>query len=883
MPDDLGRWIAIVREHSVAAGHALSAEVVTELAEYVQDLYVEAIDSGASDAEALGEVSRALARADYADLSTCRRAVPPTSPVAPPPPAGRTWLQGLGSDCRNAWRQARRQPALAIAAAAILALGIGAATAAYAVLEAVVLRPLPYPNPAGLVVMTHVTSTGESRAFATADWTDYQASSGELLEIAASASWPMNLTGSGAPERLRSVIVSGHFFEIVGREASLGRVIGEADDQPAAPRVVVLADGFWRRRFGADRSVLGTEIVVGGRPAAVIGVMPPDFAVPARDVDVWMPFGLPAAVLQDRRSEWVSLLARLHPGVDVRRAQAALDATATTLAEDHPDTNGGDRIRVRALAADVVKDASRAIWLGLLAAVLVLLTSCGNAGHLMVVRAAARREEMAIRASLGAAPLRLHRQLLMESAVVTLAGGLLGVVAAIVFLRVLTTLGAERIPRLDQLDLSPIPLATAALASMCVALAVSLVAHRFVVRAALNDRPGSGTRVVSRGAGHWLLAVQVAFALTLMSATALVVQGYVSTARIDPGFDTADTLTMQLTVPRDRYPDSGAHARIAVRLISALGDIPGVTSVGLVTDLPFVANAMHFAVALEGTPAAGERQMTVRPADPGYFRTLRIPVLEGRSFGESDDVRAPLVAVVNRSAADMLRLVERPGAQLRIAGEPPRMIVGIVGDIRHAGLHDEEGPVVYVPYAQKTFDFVNWMGVVLRGPAVERLVPDVRRAVQGVDPDQPVQAIRTMAAYLDDERAPFELSAMIVGALALSAMVLALAGIYAATAFLVGLLSRELGVRIALGASKRRILALVMTSAAKPIAIGTALGIAGGFAASGLLRALVVSAAAPEMATVFLCASLLLAAVAAAALHPALLATRVDPKTSLDN
>ena len=238
-----------------------------------------------------------------------------------------------------------------------------------------------------------------------------------------------------------------------------------------------------------------------------------------------------------------------------------------------------------------------------------------------------------------------------------------------------------------------------------------------------------------------------------------------------------------------------------------------MTGVGLVSDLPLVGNALHFAVTLQGLPAAGEQQMTVRPADPGYFRTLRVPLIEGRAFAETDSARAPLVAALNRAAADRLDAAARPGGQLRIAGEPPRTIVGIVGDIRHEGLHSDEGPVVYVPYSQKTFDFVNWMGVVLRGPGVERLGGEIRHVVARIDPDQPVQDIRTLNSYLEDERAPLELSALVIGALAVSSALLALAGIYAMTAFVVGRRTREMGVRIALGASKGSILRLVLVRA----------------------------------------------------------------------
>lgn len=884
MPDPVSAdWAALVRRHSTAAGYALSAAVIEELAAHLSEVYAEARDRGASEIAALAEAQEALARASYGDVAACQRAAPRhDSTLDAATASGGSWWRGIGADVRDAGRRLRQQPALSFAVAAILALGVGAATAAYAVIDAIVLRPLPYPASRQLVTVSQISPKGEGRSFATADWRDYQSRHGDVIDLAAFASWPMNITGGAGPERLRSVIVSGTFFRVAGRAAALGRVIDEADDDPAAARVAVLGNGFWRRRFGGAASVIGAEITVNGRPATIVGVMPPDFALPARDVDLWMPMALPASVLADRASEWVSLLGRVRSGADTRTLEAALGVTAQALEAAHPRTNAGERPHVRGLSDDLVRDVRRPLVLGAIAALLVLLTSCGNATHLVLLRAARRRDELAIRASLGAAPWRLRRQLLVESAVLTAIGGGLGVVAAATFLRGFAVLGAGRVPRLEDLPLAPAPLALAALGSVLVALVVAVASHGRIVRSATGVLTPAASRVVAGDEGHWLLAAQVAFALTLLSATAMVVAGYVSTTRVDPGFATADTLTMQLTLPQNRYPDSSAHAAFATRLSAELATLPGVTAVGIVSDLPFVANALHFRVRTEGMPPDSDQQVTVRPADAGFFRTLGIPVLEGRSFAGSDDAGAPLVAVLNRSAAERLQPSMRVGQSLQIGEEPPRTVVGIVGDIRHGGLHADEGPVVYVPYAQKTFGFLNWMGVVLRAPGAERLAPEVRRAVQRIDPDQPLQAVQTMADYVSRERAPFELSALVVGALGGAAVVLALAGTYGMTAFIVGRRTREIGVRIALGASHASIVSLVLRRAGLPVALGVVIGLAGSAAAAALLRSVVASAGAPPATPIAaVCAGILVLGAATAALRPALRAARIDPRATL--
>jgi hypothetical protein len=894
--------------------------------------------------------------------------------------AGR-WWHDLVFDFRYALRTMRRQVAFTVAVISILAVGIGATTAAFTVIDSVLLRALPYPRPDALVVLTKITATEESRALATADWRDYATRNAQSVTLASYASWPMNLTG-GEPQRLRSVIVSGNFFDVIGEQPLLGRVTNVDDDRPSAPAVVVLSHGFWTSRFGRNPTVLGTSMMLNGRPATIVGVMPRDFALPANDVDLWMPMGLPAAVLADRASEWLSVIGRLRPGTSLAVAQAGLSATAESMSREFPQTNRDERVAVRPLLDTVVGDVRRPLWLGGAAVLFVLLAGCANAANLLLARATMRRDEIALRSALGADAGRLARQLLVESGVLAGTGGILGIAATWVFLRAFVVLATGRVPRVESAQLDATAIALSMTASLATALlfggaaawllacAGSSRSVRGDTRAWLSARieatprsrgvrawllararawsirrdaqaslAGAGSARSERDAraqmragaappslrgarwllarvaalpsvrggdrawlfgspvsrrlgthyasashrlGGLLLASQIAFALVLAASALFVARGYAATSRIDPGFDVADVVTMQLTLPRSRYPDSAAHARFVDQVLDAIAAVPGVASAGVVSDLPFVGNQMKFVVRPDDVmDRRRESQLTVRPADPGYFQTLRIPLVAGRSFEAADRSGGAPVAIVNRTAAGLLWGGAASGRRLQIAGESSRReVVGVVGDIKHAGLHAFEGPVVYVPYAQKSFDFVNWMGIVVRGSALS--ASSVKAAIASVEPNQPVQAVMSMDEYVARERAPYQLGALVVGSLAGAAFVLAITGIYGLTAFIVGRRFRELGVRLALGAAPATVVFLVLRQILAMLVLGGIAGVAGTLASVRVLRAVMPASSAGTDPLVIVAAVTLLGVTALmAALGPALRAARIDPKVAL--
>jgi putative ABC transport system permease protein len=875
-------WKRSIRQHTAGP---LPDDVVAELADHIADVYAAERAAGRSAADARDAAMALLAGGAYTELSSRGRVRSPHRSElldrATPNP-GSVW-RDIGFDLRYALRTMRRQRAFTLAVVSILALGIGATTAAYAVIDTVLLRALPYPDSDRLIVLKHVTPKEEGRAFAAADWLDYAERNRSAVALAAYASWPMNITG-GEPERLRSVIVSGNFFEVIGTRPQLGRVLTAADDTPSARPVVVLSSGFWRRRFGASPSAIGTSIVLNGRPVTVVGVMPSDFAMPGRDVDLWMPMGLSSDVLADRASEWLSVVGRLRPGIRLQRARADISVTAIELANRFPRTNANERALMRPLLDELVGGVTRPLWLGALAALFVLLAGCANAANLMLARATFRRDEIAIRAALGADAFRLARQLLVESSVLALAGGLAGATIASMFLPVFASLGDGHVPRIDALHLNVTSVIAAVVISVAAALLFGGVAAWLLVRG-WSRAPGRSE--IQRVTGHTragglFLAGQVAFATVLIAGATFVVRGYATMLRIDPGFDVSNTLTLQLTLPRGQYRDVAERVRFADRATAEIATLPAVSGAGVVSDLPFVGNAMHFPVAGDDPQSlsSGESPLfTVRLADAGFFRTLGMRVRNGRTFDETDGERGSPVAVLNESAAARFGLIAAVGRHLRIADEAPRTIVGVVGDIRHAGLGAEEGPVVYVPFAQTTFTFVNWMGIVARGEGGLPSASAVRSAIARVDPNQPVTAVQSFEDYLDRETAPFRFSSLVIGSLAAAAHVLALTGIYGLTSFVVGRRSRELSVRIALGASASSIVRLVVKPIAAAVAAGSILGLAGGIGVNAMVAA-ANGGRADAVAIVTGCVLVAMTS-AVAVLRPALRAAHTDPRAAL--
>ena len=864
-------WIAVVRRYARARGAELPPDVQEELAAHLEDAYAHAIREGATDAAARERAHHALAQADLSSFRKRRRARPERQ----------SRLHGIEFDFRYAVRVLVHRPIFSVTIVALLAVSIGATCASFSVIDAVLLRPLPYPDGQRLALLSRVGKDGKPGSMSSADWRDYATSVASFTGVAAYANWTHNLTGDGEPLRLRSVITSGNFFSVFGTPAHVGRTFDDADDRPSAPAVVVLSDGFWERRFGRDRDIAGRTLTLNGRVATIVGVMPPSFAHPARDVDLWMPIGMSPELQADRASEWLQVVARLRTDASFEQARQEANALASALGQEHPKTNSGESAAVVPLLEHVVGNVRPALVAVAVAVLFVFLVTCLNVANLLLARASTRHSEMAIRMAIGADRWRLVRQMLAETSVLTALAGAGGVALGWALLRALSLVAASRIPRLEEVSLNWTAVLAAMVASAFVLLCCGLAAMRASGMSASESNLRSGARVVrTLGLRPALLTIQIAVSFVLVAAALLVGASYVQMQRVSPGLSTEDVLSLRITLARQKYPDSAAHARFADAIVDALSTTPGVTSVGVINDLPFAGNQMSFAIAADDVGSTGgpPPRATVRFASPGYFSALDVPILTGRSIAPEDRADRERVAVVNEAAARQYWNGSAIDKRLQIGGSKEwRRIVGIVADSRHAGLQREEGPVVYVPYAQKPFDFVNGMGIVVRGPSPETFVRMVKTRLQEIDPLQPAYDVMLLDDYLARERAPYRLNSWIVGALALLSLILAVAGVFALTTYDVAARQREFGIRLALGATSGSVLRLVVSHTLKFVLLGTAIGAIGAYVAGRGLTALLYGMTPGDPRVFATVAVAVVLSALAAVLGPARGASHVDP------
>jgi putative ABC transport system permease protein len=868
------RWLAAVRRHARNHGVELPLVVQEELAAHLEDTYLHAIRLGATEDSAQQQALQTLAAADLTAFKTSRRA----------DPQRQSRFHGIEFDVRYALRLLYRSPLFAVSVATVLAISIGATCAAFSVVDAVLLRPLPYSDPGRLAMLTRVDKNGTTGAMAAADWSDYATRVASVSGVAAYSNWTHNLSG-GEPLRLRSIITTGNFFGVLGSTAHIGRTFDENDDRPNAPPVVVLSDGLWQRRFGGDRGAVGRTVTLNGRVATIIGVMPRAFAYPSRDVDLWMPIAMSPELRSDRASEWLQTIARLSPDTSIDGASADLRALAAALAETYPQTNANESAVLVPLLDHVVGRVRPAVLVVSAAVLFVFLVTCLTVANLLLARASTRQQEMAIRMAMGADRWRLARQVLAESAVLTTLAGLAGLALSWVIVRTLSTMAASRIPRLEEVSIEWTTMLVVTAAGAVVLACCGLIATKTFARGTEDPLLRSGARVIRpTRLRPVLVTIQIAVSFVLVTAALLLGASYAQIERVTAGFNTDDVLSLRITLPRQQYADGAAHARFADAVVEAVSATPGVTAAGVVNDLPFAGNQMSFAVAREGIAAepGPPPRATVRFASPGYFTTLQVPVITGRVLTSEDRADRERVVVVNESAARQYWSGDAIGKRVRIGeSQDWRRIVGVVADSRHAGLQRDEGPVVYAPYAQKPFDFINWMGVLVRAPAATTVVRAVKAQLQRVDPIQPVYDVMLLDDYLARERAPYRLNSWLVGALAALSLALAVAGVFALVAYDAAARQREFGVRLALGATGASVLRLILLNTLRLVATGALLGaIAAMFAVQSLTA--ILYDITPTDPRVFAAVAIgMLSAALLAALGPALRAAHTDPVSTL--
>jgi putative ABC transport system permease protein len=804
-------------------------------------------------------------------------------------------------DVRFAARQLARAPGFTVVAALTLALGIGASTAIFSVVHPILLEPLPYPHAARIVAVWDFATDGAPLDVTFGTFRELARRSRSFDALAVVKPWQPVLTrvastGPTEPERLDGQRVSADAFRVLGVPPAIGAGFDASADRPGGPNEVLLSDALWRRRFGADRTIVGRQITLNDAPYTVVGVMPSTFEhVLAPSAELWSLLQYDAALPAQGR-EWghhLRMVGRLRAGVDVEDAARELGRIAATPLPDVPRMPWAalqQGLVVRSLRDDIARDV-RPVLLAVLGAVLLLLViACVNVTNLLLARGAARRGEFAMRVAIGAGGGRIVRQLLTESLLLALAGGALGMAVAAIGVRVLVAVSPPGLPRLDAIEVNAavlaFGLALTTVVGVLFGLAPALYASRSDLRTVL-DRSARRTAGGAQTTRRALVVAEVALALVLLVGAGLLLRSVRELLAVPPGFDASHVVTMQVQTSGRRFDDDGVTHRFFEQALDAVRRVPGVTAAGFVSQLPLSGDLDKYGVQFASIPSleAGEDGSALRYAvSPGYLEAMRIPLRQGRPLDARDGAGAPAVALINASYARRTFRDKNPlGERLRLGGEdgPWATVVGVVGDVRHASLAIGDEPAVYVPPAQWRFaDRARWLVVRARGDAAA-LVPALRNAVWSVDKDQPVVRIATMAQRVSASAAERRFALTLFEAFGVAALLLAAIGIYGVLSGSVAERVREIGVRAALGASRGDILVLVLRQGTLLTALGAVVGLGAAAIATRALVTLLFGVTPLDPVTYASVAALLLTVSGVACAVPAWRAARVDPSTTL--
>jgi putative ABC transport system permease protein len=793
-------------------------------------------------------------------------------------------------DLRYAARMLAKSPGFTVVAVLSLALGMGANTAIFSVVNSVLLDGLPFRDAGRLALLYERSPREDENDVGAATFLDWR---GRVRSFEGLAAWTVldyAVSGDAEPQSVLSARVSAGLFGVLGVAPALGRGFDPQEEQLGRERVVVLSHGLWSQRFGADPAVIGRGLRLDGEPYTIVGVMPRGFAFPDQTARLWTPLAFKPAETAYRTRRQFSVIGRLAPGATVAQADAELDGIARGLAAQYPDSHRGWSASV-VPAHQVVVGSSRRPLLVLLGAVgFVLLIACANVGSLLLARANARQREIAVRVALGASRGRLLRQLLVESLLLATAGGGLGALLAVWSEELLAALLPEHWPRFGSLGVNATVLGfTAALAlatTLAAGLAPALEACRAPLGASLKTEGGRATATAGQRRLRRLLVVsEVALAVVLLVGAGLMVRTLYRLQRVDPGFDPERLLAATLYLPDNRYPRDPQQTAFFSDLLGRVRSLPGVVAAGAVTTLPMsrVGIDHDVPVGVVGRVLSDDQgpQADLRIASPGYFGALGVPLLRGRDFTEADREQAPLVAIVNRTFADRLLPGEDPVGQQVRWGRSGRVvqIVGVVGAVRHRGLADRPRPELYVPYRQLQYGSMTLVVRTAGDPAA--VAAALKDQVYALDPGQPLTALATMNTLLADSVAGRRSQMLLLGAFAALALALAAVGIYGVVSHAVGQRTREIGIRIALGARAWDVLRLVLHDGLGLVSLGLGLGLAAALGLAGALDDLLFDVSPRDPLTLAAVAALLLGVALAACGLPARRASRVDPVRAL--
>jgi putative ABC transport system permease protein len=811
---------------------------------------------------------------------------------------GFTAIESLIQDFRYGLRMLVKNPGFTFVAVLALALGIGANSAIFSVVNTVLLRPLPYTDPERLVM---VWEDAAKRGFprdtpAAANYIDWRDQNQVFEGMAAIADQSFNLTGVGDPERIDGRRVSANLFALLGVEPQLGRAFLPEEDRPGGNRVVVMSHGLWQRRFGSDINIAGKAFTLNGESYTVVGVMPPGFQFPSRDDELWVPIAHSPQEAANRGRHYLQVIARMKPGVTLQQAQTEMNTIAVRLQQQYPQ-NADLGAAVVPLHEHVAGDIKPALLVLLGAVGFVLLIACANVANLLLARAAVRQKEITIRVALGAGSFRLIRQFLTESILLAGLGGVVGLLFAVWGIGLLTTFIPDNISQARSISIDAkvllFTLGVSLLTGLIFGLAPALQASRFNLNETLKEG-GRDSAAGSRGnrIRSLLVVAEVAVSLILLIGAGLLINSFLRLRNVDPGFRADNLLTMRIVLPELKYPDHARRSAFYTELINRIEALPGVKSAAVANWIPLVRQGDSIGFSIEGrpdpAPGQGQRPTVVtRVTSPRYFRTMGIQLLNGREFGDEDKVDSPAVAVVSETMARRFWPDEDPIGKRITPGQLDSTdpddwitIVGVAKDVRQVELVAPPKPQMYLSYRQAAFFAPRHLVV---STAVEPLgmAAVVRKAVWEIDKDQPVSNIKTMEDVLSESIARQRFSMLLLGIFAALALVLAAVGIYGVMSYSVAQRTHEIGIRMALGARKRDVLKLTVGEALKLVLVGVVIGLVASFLLTRVMSSLLYGIGATDPTT-FAGISLVLIGVALLASYiPARRATRIDPMVAL--
>ena len=806
---------------------------------------------------------------------------------------GSTWLDDVVRDVRFGLRSLRRSPGFTLVAVLCLGLGLGANAAIFSVLNAVLLRPLPYPEPERVVRVWETMARVGMGSVSVPNFRDWAEQATGFEQLAAWQWGSANLQGTGEPERIRSIQATSNLFSLLGVRPLLGRTFVPGQDEPGKAKVVVIAESLWRTRFGADPALVGRTIRFDGAPYEVIGVMPAAFEFPpggSRN-DAWLVYEPSPDLAKSRGAHFLAVVGRVKRGMSVEAATTQLEAVAARLEKAYPVEQGERGVKVSPLQDAVVGDVRPALLILFGAVALVLLIACANVANLLLARAAVRQREVAIRLALGAGRARLVRQFLVESLVLSSGGAILGLLLAWWGLSALAPLAEGALPLAGgvSLDLRVFAflLAVAMLSGLLFGIVPAFQASRGDVRDSLTESGKSTSSGRQQRFRSALVVVEIALSLILLVGAGLLLRGFLRLSGTPPGFDGHNVLTAHMAMPAERLPT--ATARTYRPLLDGVRRVPGVRSAAIISMLPIQeawTNGSYTVVGRPAPPLAQQPLAEERVASPGFFETLGIPILRGRDFQERDGESGSRVIVVN----DTLARQAFPGAdalgqRLAFGNATEYAIVGVVGSVRQAGLDHPPLAEAYFPYGQ--VDAAGYLGdaslVVRTDVPPGTLAGAIRGAVHSVDPGLPLYKVMTMEQVIEESLAGRRLNLWLLGIFAGIALVLSAAGLYGVISYLVAQRTREIGVRIALGAQNRDVIGLVLRQGAGLTAAGIALGLLGALALTRVMESLLYGVSARDPLTYGALAAVFATVALIATWVPAQRASRVDPITAIRN